>query len=156
MAIKYTEWADIFTERPKFTYTNIVRCKTLQNWPKLGFLVWKYTIWQPWWQHRESFGGKGGGGGHQMMDRSFGARFLDRLPDKWKARTPARKWQTDNTWSSSLKGCLHKIHKGPSTKKHYFCVAPSRMTPRNTVRIDPNFGCIVSYDTVRHKNNVFC
>jgi hypothetical protein len=28
-------------------YTNIFLCKTLQNLPKFGFLVWKYTIWQP-------------------------------------------------------------------------------------------------------------
>jgi hypothetical protein len=28
-------------------YTNIFNCKTLQNLPKSGFLVWKYTIWQP-------------------------------------------------------------------------------------------------------------
>jgi hypothetical protein len=28
-------------------YTNIFHCKTLKNLPKLGFLVWKYTIWQP-------------------------------------------------------------------------------------------------------------
>jgi hypothetical protein len=26
--------------------TNIFHCKTLQNLPNLGFLVWKYTIWQ--------------------------------------------------------------------------------------------------------------
>jgi hypothetical protein len=30
-------------------YTNIFHCKTLQNLPRLGFLVWKQTIWQPWW-----------------------------------------------------------------------------------------------------------
>jgi hypothetical protein len=29
-------------------YTNIFNCKTLQNLPKLGFLVSKNTIWQPW------------------------------------------------------------------------------------------------------------
>jgi hypothetical protein len=29
-------------------YTNISHCKTLQNLPKFGFLVWKQTIWQPW------------------------------------------------------------------------------------------------------------
>jgi hypothetical protein len=29
-------------------YTNIFYCKTLQNLPKFGFLVWKQTIWQPW------------------------------------------------------------------------------------------------------------
>jgi hypothetical protein len=28
-------------------FTNIFYCKTLQNLPKLEFLVWKYTIWQP-------------------------------------------------------------------------------------------------------------
>jgi hypothetical protein len=28
-------------------YTNIFQCKTLQNLPKFGFLVWKQTIWQP-------------------------------------------------------------------------------------------------------------
>jgi hypothetical protein len=27
--------------------SNIVHCKTFQNLPKFGFLVWKYTIWQP-------------------------------------------------------------------------------------------------------------
>jgi hypothetical protein len=29
-------------------YTNIFKCKTLQNLPKFGFLVCKQTIWQPW------------------------------------------------------------------------------------------------------------
>jgi hypothetical protein len=29
-------------------YTNISHNKTLQNLPKIGFLVWKQTIWQPW------------------------------------------------------------------------------------------------------------
>jgi hypothetical protein len=28
--------------------TNVFKCKTLQNLPKLGFSNWKYTIWQPW------------------------------------------------------------------------------------------------------------
>jgi hypothetical protein len=31
-------------------YTNIFNCKTLKNFPKLGFLVWNQTIWQPWSQ----------------------------------------------------------------------------------------------------------
>jgi hypothetical protein len=30
-----------------------LNCKTLQNLPKFGFLVWKHTIWQPW--HKVSF-----------------------------------------------------------------------------------------------------
>jgi hypothetical protein len=29
-------------------FTNIFYCKSLQNLPKLAFLIWKYTIWQPW------------------------------------------------------------------------------------------------------------
>jgi hypothetical protein len=28
-------------------FTNIFNCKALQNLPKFVFLVWKYTIWQP-------------------------------------------------------------------------------------------------------------
>jgi hypothetical protein len=28
-------------------YTNIFRCKTLQNLPSLGYLVLKYAMWQP-------------------------------------------------------------------------------------------------------------
>jgi hypothetical protein len=31
-------------------YTNIFHCKTLQNLPKFGFLVWKQAIWQPCWE----------------------------------------------------------------------------------------------------------
>jgi hypothetical protein len=29
-------------------YTNIFHYKTLQNLSKLGFFVWKQTIWHPW------------------------------------------------------------------------------------------------------------
>jgi hypothetical protein len=32
-------------------YTNIFRCKTVQNLPKFWILVWKQTIWQLWFQH---------------------------------------------------------------------------------------------------------
>jgi hypothetical protein len=34
-------------------YTNIFHCKTHQNFPKFGFLVWEQTIWQPYfvWQN---------------------------------------------------------------------------------------------------------
>jgi hypothetical protein len=32
-------------------YTIIFHCKTLQNLPKFGFLVWKQTIWQPCLNH---------------------------------------------------------------------------------------------------------
>jgi hypothetical protein len=31
-------------------YTNTFHCKTLQHLPKVGFLVRKQTIWQPWTQ----------------------------------------------------------------------------------------------------------
>jgi hypothetical protein len=41
MAVKYVDQMVI-------KYTKIFRSKTFQNLPKLGFLVWKQTIWQPW------------------------------------------------------------------------------------------------------------
>jgi hypothetical protein len=34
--------------RVAIKYVNIVQSKGLQNLPKFGFLVWKQTIWQPW------------------------------------------------------------------------------------------------------------
>jgi hypothetical protein len=40
MATKYTYQLPI-------KYTNVILCRTLQNLPKLGFLVRKYAIWQP-------------------------------------------------------------------------------------------------------------
>jgi hypothetical protein len=30
-------------------YPTFSNSMALQNLPKLWFLVWKYTIWQPWW-----------------------------------------------------------------------------------------------------------
>jgi hypothetical protein len=38
-----------------YVYTNNVHYKTLENLPKLGFGVWKYTIWQPCHQHDSFF-----------------------------------------------------------------------------------------------------
>jgi hypothetical protein len=64
---KYTQITTKFTKWPlnkrndnridlmDIKFTNIFHCKTLQSWPKLGFLVWNYTIWQPClWQRRKS------------------------------------------------------------------------------------------------------
>jgi hypothetical protein len=34
-------------DQVSINYTNIFHCKTFQNLPKFGFLVWKQTIWQP-------------------------------------------------------------------------------------------------------------
>jgi hypothetical protein len=34
-------------------YTNIFRCKPLQNLPKFGFLVGKFATWQPWRRRKE-------------------------------------------------------------------------------------------------------
>jgi hypothetical protein len=50
---KYTKWPQNITNGSKMDqmvikYTKIFRSKTLQNLPKLGFLVGKQTIWQPW------------------------------------------------------------------------------------------------------------
>jgi hypothetical protein len=33
-------------DQVSINYTNIFHCKTLQNLPKFGFLVWKQIIWQ--------------------------------------------------------------------------------------------------------------
>jgi hypothetical protein len=38
----------IYQMSVKYMYTKIFHCKTLQNLSKLGFLVWKQTIWKPW------------------------------------------------------------------------------------------------------------
>jgi hypothetical protein len=37
-------------------YYYVFHCKTLQNLPKLGFLVWNYAIWQPWYVEVRSSG----------------------------------------------------------------------------------------------------
>jgi hypothetical protein len=34
---------------------NIIQSKALQNLPKLGFLVWKQTIWQPWFDSETAY-----------------------------------------------------------------------------------------------------
>jgi hypothetical protein len=41
----------------KWTYniSNLFHSKALHNYPKLGFLVWKYIIWQPWLQYFPKF-----------------------------------------------------------------------------------------------------
>jgi hypothetical protein len=45
MAIKTPHGRNIY--EMSINYTNIFHCKTLQNEPKFGFLVWKNTILQP-------------------------------------------------------------------------------------------------------------
>jgi hypothetical protein len=40
MVVKYSKW-------PDYICNNIFHSKVLQNIPKLVFLVWKETIWQP-------------------------------------------------------------------------------------------------------------
>jgi hypothetical protein len=54
MAINNTKWQENMPNGRKIAqiatkYTNSFHCKTLQNLPKLGFLVLKYAIWQPCW-----------------------------------------------------------------------------------------------------------
>jgi hypothetical protein len=46
MGIKYTNCIKI--DRIAVKFTNFFHCKTTQNLPKLGILVRKHTIWQPW------------------------------------------------------------------------------------------------------------
>jgi hypothetical protein len=50
--IKYTKWPQnipkgVTIGPMAIKYTIFFHCKTLQNLSKLGFLVWKCTIWQP-------------------------------------------------------------------------------------------------------------
>jgi hypothetical protein len=40
--------AKIYTIQKGIKYTDIFNSKALQNLPQVGFLVWKYTIGQPW------------------------------------------------------------------------------------------------------------
>jgi hypothetical protein len=52
ITIKSTQWAQNIPNGRKIDpmaikYTNHFHCKSLQNLPKLGFLVWKYATWQP-------------------------------------------------------------------------------------------------------------
>jgi hypothetical protein len=53
---KYTKWPQpLFNGRKidqmVLKYTKIFHCQTIQNIPKLGFLVRKQTIWQPWYEN---------------------------------------------------------------------------------------------------------
>jgi nuclear transport factor 2 (NTF2) superfamily protein len=52
ITVSYTKcpWSitkDRKMDKVSIKYTIIFHCKTLQNLPKFGFLVWKQTIWQP-------------------------------------------------------------------------------------------------------------
>jgi hypothetical protein len=52
MTTKYNKWPSNITNGRQIdemdtTYSNIVRCKALQNLPKSGFLVCFQTIWHP-------------------------------------------------------------------------------------------------------------
>jgi hypothetical protein len=52
MTTKYIKWPLNISNGRKIDqmvikYINIFHSKTLQTLPKLGFLVWKQTIWQP-------------------------------------------------------------------------------------------------------------
>jgi hypothetical protein len=49
--LKYTKWPQnipncVIIDQIAIKSTSIFLCKTLQNLPKLEFLVWKYAIWQ--------------------------------------------------------------------------------------------------------------
>jgi hypothetical protein len=41
--------------RMAIEYNKLFHSKALQNLPKLGFLVWQYTIWQPWLRPSSAF-----------------------------------------------------------------------------------------------------
>jgi hypothetical protein len=53
MVLKYSKWPLNIPNGPKIfqmaiKHINIFQSKDLRKLPKLGFLVWKQTIWQPW------------------------------------------------------------------------------------------------------------
>jgi hypothetical protein len=54
----YQNWGKIYLMTLKYLMSictiyqhSPFHCETLQNLPKLVFLVWNYTIWQPWLSH---------------------------------------------------------------------------------------------------------
>jgi hypothetical protein len=53
MGGKYTKWPKNVInghsiDKMAIKNYNFFHCETFQNLPKLGFLVWKHTIWQHW------------------------------------------------------------------------------------------------------------
>jgi hypothetical protein len=59
-------------------YTNIFHFKALQNWPKFGFFVWKYAIWQPWSDGRQVW--------HFDVGTSFATTATKLEPEKIKEK----------------------------------------------------------------------
>jgi hypothetical protein len=57
----YTKWPQKYQmpvryiDQMAIEYTNIFHWKSPQNLPKLGYLVWKYAIWQPWLESSDFF-----------------------------------------------------------------------------------------------------
>jgi hypothetical protein len=49
MMTQYTKWPQIRRKKTKIFYS-----KALQILPKLGFMEWKYSIWQPCPQRRQT------------------------------------------------------------------------------------------------------
>jgi hypothetical protein len=63
-------------------HTIILHCKTLQNYPKLGFSVWKYATW----------------------DRCYGLKniFAEKFSKKWRFCTKLSEFSSEHEWTSVL------------------------------------------------------
>jgi hypothetical protein len=59
MPVKYSKCPENIPNGPKIYHLyNIFQSETVKFFPKLGFLVGKQTIWQPWkeWQQKKLLG----------------------------------------------------------------------------------------------------
>jgi hypothetical protein len=90
-------------------YTKFFHSKAFQNGSKLGFLVWKYPIWQPWCGENKRVG-----------VRSFARTRLSR---KWELTCSSKCWPScwganpgsfDSRLFSAAKLCWHEMKKWPS------------------------------------------
>jgi hypothetical protein len=71
-------------------YINIFQSKALQNLPKLGCLVWKQTIWQPWLPPVAEYGSCL----HHLMDLSW-LVVISSLSLVIDLHSSAYSWRTD-------------------------------------------------------------
>jgi hypothetical protein len=56
-------------------YTKIFHSMAFKNLPKLGCLVWKYTIWQPCFGHRKN--------DHRKRERDSHCKILQEKSGRW-------------------------------------------------------------------------
>jgi hypothetical protein len=82
---KYTKWPQTRpngrkVDQTAIKHTDIFHYKSLQNLPKLGFLVLKYAIWRPWSMTDEYAPGRATVGQLSMTVQSWQARSTSSRP----------------------------------------------------------------------------